>query len=240
MPFNRHKHILQVQRLRIVSYQNRVSSQMEFIPPWVKEREMPPRTAEWQMSNFHLWGSEFSHWSAVMFHLDWNVFVCMSFCERQKSEMKEQRGWKCEDEIKKIGCIILLAIKSSVEESHTVQIYPANVTIFSAYLLHGRCVSRKEHGSPPPSRCTTASHLSQTWRIEKKCAHVTWSWIKTNPTKMYNISRHIQLQGLLHNLTLTSLPIQIIYPQHIPTEYWQLITMLLSLCSISNQQICLL
>lgn len=54
---------------------------------------MPPWIVEWQMSHFHLWGWECSHWSAVMSRRDWNVFVCMSLCERDKRvERKKREG----------------------------------------------------------------------------------------------------------------------------------------------------
>lgn len=67
-----------------------VSSQMQFIPLWVKEKEMPPRIDEWQMSHFHLWDLACSHWSAVMSLRESNVFVCIR--DKRAKERRKKEG----------------------------------------------------------------------------------------------------------------------------------------------------
>lgn len=94
----------------------------------------------------------------------WMKHICVYELawERQKREKKVKerlRVWWWDFFFFNPGFIILLAIKFLIEGSHAISIYPA--TVLSPHLQHGRCVSRKEYGSPPPSRCTTASFLSQ-------------------------------------------------------------------------------
>lgn len=131
-----------------------VFSQMEFIPPWVKKkrREMPPWIDEWQMSHFHLWGSECSHSSAVMSRHDWNVFFCMSLCEINKSERKEKRGWECNDEI--LAAIFFYPSNVPLNGPMPSPFIQPESQLFHPALQHGRCVSRKKtkHGSPPLPR----------------------------------------------------------------------------------------
>lgn len=152
------------------------SCQMEFIPPTVKEREMPPRIDEWQMSHFHLWGWECSHWSAVMSLLDWNVFVSMSLCKRTRSERTKKRAWAWD--FFPPSFIILQAMFFYIEQSLPVPIYQTSVTVLSPCLHHGRCFSRNELGSP------SSSLLTQMWERKRKCACLTRSWIKTNSVEV--------------------------------------------------------
>lgn len=211
-----------------------------------KRREMPPWIDEWQMSHFHLWGSECSHSSAVMSRHDWNVFFCMSLCEINKSERKEKRGWECNDEI--LAAIFFYPSNVPLNGPMPSPFIQPESQLFHPALQHGRCVSRKKtkHGSPPlPHQLLRSFHKCNEGRgcaalCKWTCMHIAlfksdslkqgsnhrsheprspqsvkWSCIaQSNSAEIWNISRHIQLQGLLHNLTFTSLPTQIIQYMH--------------------------
>lgn len=109
-------------------------------PPWVKEREMPPRIDEWQMSHFHLWGWERSHWSAVMSLHDWKVFVCASSCEIDKGvKRKIRKGESLEMSCPSPPVTALFGFSS--EECHPGPHYSSqHHPVLSPCLQHGRCL----------------------------------------------------------------------------------------------------
>lgn len=194
------KYILQEPGFRPESYQETGSSAKlsSFPPEWKKEKCHPDRwmTDEWfpfmRLRMLTLICCHVSPWlkCVCVYELAW---------ERRKSEKERKERasvWWWD-----FSRVILLAITFSIQ------------------------------GSPCRPHLSGRRHRPFTWSYnstgvspensaavrERKC--VERSWIKTNPSEMYNISRHIQLQGLLHNLTFTSLPTQIIYPLCMPTEY---------------------
>lgn len=143
--YHRQTYIPQAPGLRNVSYQETGSSAKwsSFLLEWKKKRrEMPPWIDEWQMSHFHLWGSECSHSSAVMSRHDWNVFFCMSLCEINKSERKEKRGWECNDEI--LAAIFFYPSNVPLNGPMPSPFIQPESQLFHPALQHGRCVSWKK------------------------------------------------------------------------------------------------